>query len=66
LTDLVTNGREYVPILIFGATEHRIEAKVALYDDLFHPHPVLLILAKPGDTWQIQSAKVILEPDPVE
>lgn len=66
LTDLVTNGREYVPMLMFSATESRIEAKVALYDDLFHPHPVLLILAKPGDTWQIQSAKVILEPDPVE
>ena len=62
LADQVENGINYVPIFIFTASEGRIEAKVALYDEVYQFYPVRIVLLKPGETWQIQSAEVIIEP----
>ena len=64
LADQVENGINYVPILIFTASEGRIEAKVALYDEVYQFYPVRIVLLKPGETWQIQSAEVIIESAP--
>lgn len=66
LADQVENGVNYVPILIFTASEGRIEAKVALYDAAYQFYPVRIVLIKPVDTWQIESAEVILEPAPAD
>ena len=62
LAEDVEQGSDYVPILIFTRAAGQIEVKIALYDSDYAYYPVLLVLGNSGETWQVLSADVIIEP----